>query len=712
MQKKSRQRKSPARHATQSISNKNTPIPPATHKPWQIAIVCVALVALTIIVFWGVRSNDFITVDDHAYILQNPPVQHGVTLRSIAWAFTTFHSSNWHPLTWISHMVDWSLYNKSPGGHHMTNVLLHAANAVLLFLLLLYMTGFLGRAAMVAFLFAVHPAHVESVAWAAERKEVLCAFFFLITLQAYAWYVRKPSWKRFAWVVCGFACALLSKPMAITLPFTLLLLDYWPLQRLKISSGTRDNWLSSFLKLCAEKWLLFIMAAISGAITFIAQRAGGSVAELQALPVWQRICSTAISYCRYVRIMAWPYPLTAYYYYDKDHVIVTAVVFSTIALICATAVCWHLREKRPYCLVGWLWFLGTLVPVIGIVQVGEQLMAERYTYIPFIGLFIILVWLVADAVAKYPKLRIAAQMLAVAVIITCAIQSEAQVKVWNNTITLFSNALDVDPRGALPNLSLGVAYEMQGRIAEAQRYYEQALVYNPSRPLTLAHSAYCLMQTHDPQSMQLAKQRLDEALQAAPDNTYVLVNLALWSFMMGRPMDEEMYSRKVIAEDPYLIKARLYLGDSLQAQNKLDEAAQEYLQALAIEPDNYQVHNSLGIVLGRQGLMLDALKEFQLSLKVKPDQALPYSRIGRIYMSAHQFSAAAEEFTQALHFEPANINAREDLGVAYYQMGDYEKAAGQFGEVARMIPSDAGARRNFDLAEAQLKNKRINQAGK
>ena len=210
-------------------------------------------------------------------------MQQGVTMQSIAWAFTTFHLANWHPLTWISHMVDWSLYGNNPFGHHMTNVCLHAANAVLLFLLLLYMTGFLGRAAMVAFLFALHPAHVESVAWIAERKDVLCAFFWFGAWLAYAWYVRRPSWRRFAWVVCGFACGLMSKPMVVTLPFTLLLLDYWPLRRITFARETRPQWLSSLWKLCVEKWPLFIMAAISSVITIFAQKAGGASGSSSSL---------------------------------------------------------------------------------------------------------------------------------------------------------------------------------------------------------------------------------------------------------------------------------------------------------------------------------------------------------------------------------------------------------------------------------------------
>ncbi len=671
---------------------------------------------VTVIAYRGVRSNDFISLDDYDYVLENRQVQQGVTMHSMAWAFTTFHSSNWHPLAWISHMVDWSFYGKSAGGHHMTNVCLHAANAILLFLLLLYTTSYLGRSAIVAFLFALHPAHVESVAWISERKDLLCACFWFAALLAYAWYVRRPSWKRYVCVVLCFACSLMSKPMAVTLPFTLLLLDYWPLRRITFSPETRARWLSAFWKLCVEKWLLFIMAAISSVIAFLAQRARGSVVELQALPMWERICNAAISYWRYVRLMFWPDPLTVYYYHEANNIMVSAAVLSAIALILVAAVCWHMRKKRPYCLIGWLWFLGTLAPVIGIVQVGNQAMAERYTYVPLIGLFIAVVWLAGDAVANSPKIRVVTQVLAVAVILACAVKTDAQVKVWKDTETLFSHALEIDPRGELPNLNLGMAYVKQGEIAEAQEYLERALIYHPSSHLALSYTALymmqSMMQTHDPRNLPLAGQRLEQALRAAPDDPDVLTDMALWSSLMGKPKDEEMYCRKAIAGHPDFTAARLYLGDALQAQGKLDEAAQEYRQALAIGPDNYVAHNDLGIVLDKQGLTREALKEFRFSLASKPDQAMAHSQMGRILMETHRLPEAVEEFTQALRFDPANAYAHNNLGVALFQLGDYEKAAEQFNDAVRIDPANADAWQNLVGTQARMKNVKVEKGRK
>ncbi len=704
MPQKSRQRKSQLKRPPNAPAGRPASITPATNK-WQLAAVCAILAAATLIAYRGVRNNDFVDYDDHAYVLENSHIQQGLTAASIAWAFTTFDQSNWHPLTWISHMADWSLYGDSPASHHTANVCLHASNAILLFLLLFYMTGSFGRSAIVAFLFALHPAHVESVARISERKDVLCGFFFFITLFAYAWYVRRPSWKRYAWVVCSFACALMSKPMAVTLPFALLLLDLWPLRRITFASETRTAWFPSLWKLCVEKWPLFLMSAAASVITSIAQQAGHSVTPLRALPMGERFANAAISYCRYVRIMVWPHPLRTFYYYDSDHISVYAAVLPAIALTLITVACWHYRKAKPYFLFGWLWFLGTLVPVIGIVQVGDQAMAERYTYLPFVGLFITLVWLIGDAVANSPKIKLGTQLLAVAVLAACAVKTNAQVKVWKDTVTLFTHVLAIDPRGEIPNSSMGVAYARLGRFAEAQDYFERALVYQPLGPLTLSYSAYCLMQTemqtHDPRNLPLAGQRLELSLRIDPEDRNALADMALWFNLMGRPKDAETYGRKVVASHPDYLSARVYLADALRAQGKLDEAVQQYHQVIVLEPNNYSAYNNLGMIFDRQGFKREALNEFRQSLAIEPDQPVPHYKIGKILSEMNQFPEAVKELTQAVQLDPGSANAHNGLGVALFQLGDREKAIEQFKDALRIDPSFAEVKRNLDLALAQ-----------
>jgi tetratricopeptide (TPR) repeat protein len=710
MAKKSRQRKLQDKRPSAVTAGKPAALAGATQKPWQIAVVCLILAVVTAFAFRGVRNNDFLTYDDPGYVQENLNVQQGLNAQSIAWAFTSFEQGNWHPLTWISHIVDWQLYGNHPGGHHLTNLGLHVANSMLLFLLLLYLTGRLGRSAMVAALFALHPAHVESVAWLSERKDLLCAFFWFAASITYAWYVRKPSWKRMAWVAFAFACALMSKPMAVTLPFTLLLLDYWPLCRITFTKETRTEWLPSLWKLCIEKWPLFILSAISSVITYHAQRASGAVFTLQALPLWVRMSNAAISYCRYVRIMIWPNPLIAFYYHERTNIMVSTAILSAIALVLVTAACWHFRKEKPYCLTGWLWFMGTLAPVIGIVQVGDQAMAERYTYLPFIGLFIAIVWLVGDAVANSRKVRIATQVMAVAVIAACALKTEAQVKVWNNSITLFSHVLDVDQRGDYPNSSLGMAYVRQGKMAEAQKYLERALTYDPADTLTLAYSALCLMQTHEQSNLQLAGKRLEFALSFKPDDPDVLTVMALWSSMMGNTKDAESYSRKALAansDSVTALTARLYLGEALQAQDKLVDAAGQFHQLLALEPDNYLAHNDLGMNFAKQGLSQDAMNEFRRSLAIQPNQAVPHTEIGRILLTdTHQLPQAVEEFNQSLKIDPANADAHNSLGVALAQLGEYDKAVEQFSEALHIDPEFAGAAQNLERAQAQMNSKK------
>ena len=620
--RKSRGKRPPDVHAGRSGSTERV-----IHKPWQIAMVCVILVVVTLFAYRGVRNNGFLTYDDYDYVLQNHPVQQGLNMESIRWAFTTYHSSNWHPLTWISHIIDWDLYGKNPSGHHLTNVYLHAANAVLLFLLLIYMTGYLCRSAIVAFLFALHPAHVESVAWVAERKDVLCAFFYLATLLAYAWYVRQPSWKRFAWVVFGFACALLSKPMAVTLPFVVLLLDYWPLRRITFAAESRANWLSTVLKLCAEKWLLFIMAAISSVITVFAQRAGGTVAALQTLPLPDRLANAAISYCRYVRLAFWPDPLIVYYYYDLNSILISTAVLSFLALILVTYACWHYRDQRPYCLAGWLWFLGTLLPVIGIVQVGGQSMAERYSYLPFVGLFIAVVWLVGDAVVKHPKFKLAAQLAAVAIIAACAVKTDAQVLLWKNMATLFSHVLDVDPRGEIPNLNLGIAYMKQGKNTEAQEYIERALVYNNPGSSTRLFLGDVLE----------AQGKLDQAAQAY---------------------------RQALAEAPNSYDGHNDLGICLGRQGLTAQALEQFRLAEAIKPESATAHSNAAWILTETRQYPQAVDEFTQALRFDPTNAGTHNNLGVALLQLGAYEKAAEQFNEAVQIDPAYADAKRNLALA------------------------------------------------
>ena len=359
--------------------------------------IAFGLVAVTLTVYAQVMSHQFIILDDNRYIRENPIVNQGLTLTGIAWAFTTFHAANWHPLTWLSHMLDSQIFGLNAGGHLLINALIHASNTLLLFLFLRRVTGAQWRSAVVAALFALHPLHVESVAWAAERKDTLSTFFGLLTLVAYARYVETTSWKRYALVAVALALGLMAKPMLVTWPFVLLLLDYWPLRRFQWQRGTgTEGFIRALVPLIREKLPLFCLVVASMAITFIAQSHGGAVSTLANVPVSLRLSNAIVSYAKYLFLTVWPSDLAAYYPLPRTGAPVWQLACAIVLLAVITALALCQARERPYLLMGWLWFVGTLVPVIGLVQVGSAAMADRYYYVPSIGLFVAFVFGLSD----------------------------------------------------------------------------------------------------------------------------------------------------------------------------------------------------------------------------------------------------------------------------------------------------------------------------
>jgi len=693
----------------QCASNDSSPVASDNTRPGNTAsrtvILCCILAGLTVISYVGVLHSSFLSYDDTDYVTQNKFIQHGLTIKSILWAFSTFYASNWHPLTWISHMVDWTVFDNHPGPHHMVNLGLHTANSVLLFLLIFYMTGFFWRAAMVAFLFALHPIHVESVAWVAERKDVLSTFFWLATTFAYAWYVRKPSWKRFPLVILGFGFAILAKPMVVTLPFTLLLLDIWPFRRIRLDTGNIGRTVDDGIKLAFEKWPLFLMTFSSCILTYLAQSAGHAVSSENALPWWVRLCNAAMSYWRYLGKMVWPNPLITYYHHEARNIHVPLAILAALALLFVTFACFRLGKKRPYLIAGWLWYLGTLVPVIGFpVQVGVQAMAERYSYIPSIGIFIAFVWLVGDFGEKIPSVKRMLGAAAIAAIAAMTVLTINQVKVWKNTITLFSHVLETDPRGEFPNLSLGAAYMRAENYPEAQRYLEYALSYNPYGTQTLSYYSFCLMEKKNSAQtdLQVAQQCLDRAYHVAPDNRDVLVNRAELCNKTGRPAEAEGYCREILSKSPDFLTAEYYLADALQAQKKLTEAADVYRGVLATDPTNSDALNNLGIILYTTGKPGDAVDTFKQALRVKPDQSEAHSNLGRVYFEQHQVPQAVAELTAAAGIDPHNAVVLNNLGSVLFSQGDYAGAIRQFSEALRVNPQYKDAQGNLLRAQQQL----------
>jgi hypothetical protein len=450
-------------------------------------IICIFLMVSTFVVYSQIQEHEFLNYDDNVYLTENNHVKSGLTRESIVWAFKP-HASNWFPLTWLSHMLDYQLYGLTPKGHHLTNLFFHIANALILFLVLLRMTGASWQSGFVATLFALHPLHVESVAWAAERKDVLSTFFWMLTIWAYIRYVRTTEIKRYLLVVLFFALGLMSKPMLVTLPFVMLLLDYWPLGRFKLKlrkekskslqKGQPLDTEKSIPQLICEKLPLLVLAAGSSITTFIVQKSGGAVQSQDLFPLQARIINALVSYLEYLGKMVWPRGLAILYPHPGNALPVWKGIACGVVLVCITTVVVKMVRRVPYLAVGWFWYLGTLVPVIGIVQVGWQGMADRYTYIPLIGIFIIIGWGLPELMAKW-RHRDKVLTIATGILIpTVMVVTWIQVSHWKNSITIFEHAIRVTdkkyPTFAVTHNNLGNALTVLGRTKEADHHLKMA----------------------------------------------------------------------------------------------------------------------------------------------------------------------------------------------------------------------------------------------
>jgi tetratricopeptide (TPR) repeat protein len=455
--------------------------------------ICVCLFLCTLAAYEPVRHNDFVRYDDYAYVSKNPHVNRGITPQSVTWAFTKAYLSNWYPLTWISHMLDFEIYGSNPAGHHFTSLLIHTAAALLLFLTLSSITSTLWPGAFAAAVFALHPLHVESVAWAAERKDVLSGFFWILTILAYAHYAKLPNLRRYFLLLASFALAAMSKPMVVTLPLVLLLLDYWPLERFGSQNTKNDFQKTSINRLVIEKLPLFAMSAALSVVTFIAQKNSGAVTTLERVSVTYRIANALISYISYIQKTVWPSNLAAIYPVDvspasRDMWPAFAVVFILITVLCV-----YIGRHKKYVLVGWLWYVGTLVPVIGLVHVGSQAMADRYMYIPMTGLLIIAAWGLKDILSRRPFFKIALALSASAILLLSIILTRVQVTYWQNSLTLFEHALKVTKNNSVAEDNYGYALIEAGKPQEGLPHLRNAVRLSPSAYLAHIELARALL---------------------------------------------------------------------------------------------------------------------------------------------------------------------------------------------------------------------------
>jgi Flp pilus assembly protein TadD len=579
-------------------------------------LVCLFLVITTLAVYWQVRDYEFIGYDDVLYVTRNPHLQTGLSLEGITWAFTSKRAGNWHPLTWLSHMLDIQIYGMDPGRHHLTNVLFHIGNTLLLFLIFRRMTGALWRSAFIAALFALHPLHVESVVWVAERKDVLSTFFWMLTMGAYVWYVERRGFLRYLLVLLFFILGLMAKPMLVTLPFVLLLIDYWPLNRFQFgqsSGGGSKKQRSLALRLVWEKIPLLALAAASSVVTLIVQQTWGAVSSFSAYPLNIRLANAMVSYVGYIGKMVWPSNLAVLYPHPGSlpaWQIAGAclfLVFTSFAVIRAV-------RRQPWFAVGWLWFIGTLIPVIGLVQVGSQAMADRYTYVPLIGIFIIVAWGLPELVSGWRYRKVAISTMAVACLSILMATTWLQVRHWKNSIVLFERALAVTDNNYVLHNNLGVAFFLQRKVGKAIDQFREAMKINPGFVDAPINVAIALANKG---KMDEAIGYFSEALKINPDSDKAHINLGVALEKLGRTADAIHHYSEALRINPEFDEAHNNLGVALASQEKFDEAIDHYFEALRINPRSAEVHNNLGSALFRKGKINEAVVHFQEALRIR-----------------------------------------------------------------------------------------------
>ena len=685
--------------------------------------VCFGLITITWLVFGQTLGHQFINYDDPDYVYQNSAVKNGLTMHGIVAAFTRSYSNNWHPLTMLSHMLDCQVFGLAAGGHHFTNVLLHTLAVLLLFLLLRQMTGALWPSAFVAAVFAIHPLHVESVAWVAERKDVLSAVFFMLTLGAYLRYVRKPSLGRYGLVLSLFAMGLMCKPMLVTLPFLLLLLDYWPLNR--FAQPPSDKSKTTLRRLIVEKIPLFVLSLISSMVTLIAQqRAMRSLEDLSF--IW-RLQNAIASCCIYIWQMAWPGRLAVIYPYAENGTwSAWAILLGATFLVVITIATIALRRRRPYLMTGWLWYLVMLVPVLGLVQVGIQAHADRYTYLPHIGLYVASTWAIADFSASQRYLSQLARFGAVVVLVALSWCAWVQVSYWRDSESLWRHTLSVTSNNDTADNNLGNVLLHQGRADEAIVHYETVLARRSDHRETELKETY-----YNLGNALLQKARLDEAIAYYRKSLEFRANYTtdahnnLGNALLRKGMADEaiLHFRKVVelrvdGSKDDRARASYNLGNALLQNGEVDEAILCYQKTIELEPAFSDAHNNLGNALLRKGLADAAVSHLRKVLELsagreKSDQAKAHYNLGNALLATNHSDEAIEHYRAAAALWPTYSEAHNNLASALLQKGLTDEAIYHFQKVVELRVDRGGAglaKAHYNLANAFFDKGRFDDA--
>ena len=662
-------------------------------KPFLLAAL---LIIAVLTAYWQTKDFGFVNYDDNIYVYDNKNIQEGITIESLKWAFTASYEASWQPVVWLSYLLDYQLHGMNPGWSHLINVFFHIVNTLLLFFLLKRITGALYRSVIVASLFALHPIHVESVVWITERKDVLCVFFWMLTIWGYIHFLKRPGWLRYAVMFFLLTMSLMTKPMPVTLPFTLLLLDFWPLCRIDFTSAkpaaqlrekmagvpffgrggalfatfaslyvfTRRN-----LHLFFEKLPLFVPVIISSIITIQVSKSGSAIPSLEIFPLRVRIENAVFSYICYLKKMIWPFDLAVFYPHPGNlpfGKVAASLVFILVATIGALAAV----HKRPWLFTGWFWYLGTLVPVIGILQIGGYAMADRFAYIPFIGVYIIIAW-EFRLLFSHSKLKIYSIMVPIFFLLTLSLITWNQITYWSDSIRLFEHALDVTSRNAIAHNNLGVALRESKKLDEAYAHFLKALQIDPELAITYNYMGIALA----------AKGETDTAIRCYEE---------------------------AIRLDPEFSEAYNNLGILLFQKKKLKEAIIHFQTALKKMPDNAEMQHNLSVILQHRQKIDTAIKKIEDDLGEVPDNPIGYIHLGKMYVEKGENDKAILNFQKALALQPEFRPALQALADVYKSRNDYSNAIYFLKELIAIEPSKSGL--FYDIACLYARQKKREEA--
>jgi tetratricopeptide (TPR) repeat protein len=658
------------------------------HSKWVAGIL---LIVATLIVYLPVKDHQFVDLDDDLYVTHNPQTQKGLTWANLAWALTALEAGFWHPLTWWSHMLDYELFGLNPGGHHLMSLLIHVLNVLLLFGLLQRWTGALWRSFFVAALFALHPLNVESVAWVAERKNVLSTLFWLLTLGAYVHYVRKPHWQRYLSVVVLFVLGLMAKPMLVTLPCVLLLLDYWPLGRL---GPSWSEFRQKGSKLLLEKAPLFALALVSGILAIQAQHLLGALPSLQEISLNARLGNALTSFVAYLGKMVWPTDLAVFYPHPEASLPVGQVILAVLVIATLSVLVLRRTPSYPYLLVGWLWYLGTLLPVSGLIQVGRHSMADRYMYVPLIGLFILLVWGCTQWLDGFRVRKGWGIGASVFLLLGLSINTRLQLAHWENSVTLFEHAIRSTEDNYLAHNNLGTTFLKAGKIDKGMEQLSIALKIKPESPEVLYNLGLALKQKG---RLDGAARYFSQALDINPDLADAHNNLGIIHMAQGDGEKAFQHLSKALEIDPQLFEAHNNLGTLLVGNGQVEEAILRFSQSLLLNPNQARAYNNLGAALELQGQSEEAIAHYHRALELAPSSYLTHNNLGKMFMEKGDLERAARHFSKVIEIEPKFGDAHFNLGMVRTNQGSIEKAVASFRQALKLNPNNNEARQQLAL---------------